>query len=152
MKIDINIYFKIIIYFFAIIVVTSCENKKEEVSKKFIGNWAIDEFTYNNKNSEKDLLINYISFQKEDKFSIPEIFNYVAEDETDNTKWSITLDKNEKVKLKLNCTNPIFRGEYNVTFFKNYEKSLLGIKLKSKTTSILAYKMLQDFKYDGDRW
>ncbi|MFH6996050.1 hypothetical protein [Flavobacterium sp. FlaQc-48] len=137
---------------FGILILTSsCQSKKEVISEKIIGNWAIDEFEINNKDCKNDLLINYFSFRK-GFFSIPEIYKYPAEDEEDNTKWDIQIDSIGKIKLILNCENPIFKNSYQVRFFKNYDRRSLGIELKSNTTRIVGYKALQSFEYNGVDW
>jgi hypothetical protein len=145
-------FMKCLVIVFVSITTSSCQTKEDKILKKIFGQWDIYEFTFNDKDCEKDLLLNYIIFQKEEKFSIPEIFNYLAEDEEDNTKWVVQIDSTENVKLILDCNNPIFKGDYKVTFFKNYEKRLLGIELKSNTTYIKAYKALQNFDYNGREW
>ena len=134
-----------------LMLISSCQTKEEKIGKKFIGNWAIYEFEFNNKDCKEDLLINYFSFRK-DFFSIPEIFVYPAEDEEDDTKWEVQVDSTDNIKLIMNCKNPIFNNTYKVKFFKNYELKGLGVELRSNTTRIVAYKSLQNFDSDGDDW
>lgn len=145
-------FIKCLVIVLVSVTTSSCQSKEDKISKKIIGNWAIDEFIYNDKNCEEDLLINAISFLSDKKFAIPEIYNYVAEDEEDNNKWDVQIDSIDNKKLILHCVNPIFNGEYKITFIKNHEKRLLGIELKSNTTYIKAYKMLQNFDYNGRDW
>jgi hypothetical protein len=133
-------------------LISSCQTKEEIISKKIIGNWAIYEFEFNNKDCKEDLLINAMSFQKDQKFLIPEIFEYPAEDEEDDTKWEVQVDSTGNIKLNMNCKNPIFKNSYQVKFFKNYELKGLGIELKSNTTRIVAYKSLQSFDINGKDW
>jgi hypothetical protein len=135
-----------------LMLISSCQTKEENISKKIAGNWAIYEFEFKNKDCKKDLLINSISFQKDKKFLIPEIFNYPAEDEEDDTKWEIQFDSAENIKLIMNCKNPIFKNSYQVKFFKNYQIRGLGIELTSNTTRIVAYKSLQNFDFNGKDW
>ncbi|UOK41613.1 MULTISPECIES: hypothetical protein [Flavobacterium] len=134
-------YLYLITFIFLLI---SCETREELASKKLIGQWAIYEMSYNGKDCKDDLLVNYIMFY-EKKFAIPEIYNYLAEDETDNTQWNLSFDNQKVAKLNLKCQNKIFNGPYELIYFKNHQEKLLGIKLKSKTTSIVAYKLLQNF-------
>jgi len=149
-----NLKVKIINFLFIIwfCALTGCKSNEELISKKIIGNWDVVKFEYKNTSHLNNLLINYISFQKENKFSIPEIFKYPAEDGDDNTYWSVKIDQNVKIKLVLKCENKIFQGKYNVHFFKDYDKNLLGIELTSKTTYIKAFKALQNFNTDGIGW
>lgn len=134
-----------------LILTSSCQSKKDIISEKIIGNWAIDEFEIKNKDCKDDLLINYFSF-RERFFSIPEIYKYPAEDEEDNTRWNVQIDSIGNIKLIMNCENPIFKNSYQVRFFKNYDRKSLGIELKSNTTRIVAYKALQSFDYNGVSW
>lgn len=122
----------------------SCETHEELAKKKLIGQWEINQMTYNGKNCKEDLLINFMTFD-EDAFSIPEIYNYVAEDKAYETKWILKTENGKKITLNLNCNNRIFKGTYEVTFFKNYQQKLLGMKLKSKDVNIIAYKFMQNF-------
>lgn len=132
-------------------LISSCQTKEEIIVKKIIGNWAIYEFEFDDKDCKEDLLINYFSFRK-DFFSIPEIFDYPAEDDEDNTKWEVEIDSNDTVKLVMRCKNPIFNNSYQVKFFKNHEIKGLGIELRSNTTRIVAYKSLQSFDINGEDW
>lgn len=134
-----------------LMLISSCQTKEEIISKKIIGNWAIYEFEFKNKDCKEDLLINYLSFRK-GFFSIPEIFNHPAEDEEDDTKWEVQVDSTGNIKLNMNCKNPIFNNSYKVKFFKNYEIKGLGIELRSNTTRIVAYKSLQSFDINGEDW
>ncbi|KIA91789.1 MULTISPECIES: hypothetical protein [unclassified Flavobacterium] len=134
-----------------LILTSSCQSKKDIISEKIIGNWAIDEFEIKNKDCKDDLLINYFSF-REGFFSIPEIYKYPAEDEEDNTRWNVQIDSIGNIKLIMICENPIFKNSYQVRFFKNYDRKSLGIELKSNTTRIVAYKALQSFDYNGVGW
>jgi hypothetical protein len=113
-------------------------------SKKLIGQWAIHDMSYNGKNCKDDLLINYLIFQKKG-FLIPEIYNYSAEDENDDNEWELKFDNQNRANLSLKCHNKVFEGTYEIVFFKDYKAKLLGIKLRSKKTSIIAYKWLQKF-------
>lgn len=133
-------------------LISSCQTKEEIIAKKLIGNWAIYEFEFTNKDCKEDLLINAMSFQEDKKFLIPEIFNHPAEDEEDDTKWEVQVDSIGNVKLLMNCKNPIFNNIYQIKFFKNYEIKGLGIELKSNTTRIVAYKALQSFDINGKDW
>ena len=133
-------FFYIIFLFFC----SSCETHQELAKKKLIGQWEIREITINGKNCNDDLLINFMTFDEE-HFSIPEIYNYAAEDKDNNTKWFINTENGKKISLKLKCKNEIINGSYEVTFLKNYQEKLLGIKLKSKTVNIIAYKFFQNF-------
>ena len=135
-----------------IMIMSSCQTKEEIISKKITGQWDIYKFKYKNKNCIEDLLINSITFRKDKKFLIPEIYEHPAEDEEDNAKWEVQIDSVENVKLKMNCKNSIFNNSYQVKFFRNYEKRLLCIELKSGTTYIKAYKALQNFDYNGRDW
>lgn len=135
-----------------LMAIGSCQTTEEIISKKLVGNWAIYEFEFRNKDCKEDLLINAMSFQKDKKFLIPQIFDYLAEDEEDDTKWEVQIDSKEKVKLIMNCKNPIFNNSYKVKFFKNYEIKGLGIELRSNTTRIVAYKSLQSFDINGVDW
>lgn len=134
-----------------LMLISSCQTKEEIIAKKLVGNWAIYEFEFKNKDCKEDLLINYLSFRK-GFFSIPEIFNHPAEDEEDDTKWDIQIDSTGNIMLKMNCKNPIFNNSYQVKFFKNYELKGLGIELRSNTTRIVAYKSLQSFDINGKNW
>jgi hypothetical protein len=135
-----------------LMLISSCQTKEEIISKKIIGNWAIDEFEFKNKDCKEDLLINAMSFQKDKKFLIPEIFNHPAEDEEDDTKWEVQVYSTGAIRLNMNCKNPIFNNSYQVKFFKNYEMRGLGIELRSNTTRIVAYKSLQSFDINGQDW
>jgi hypothetical protein len=135
-----------------LILISSCQTKEEIIAKKLVGNWAIYEFEFKNKDCKEDLLINAMSFQEDKKFLIPEIFNHPAEDEEDDTKWEVQIDSTRNVKLIMNCKNPIFNNSYQVKFFKNYEIKGLGIELRSNTTRIVAYKSLQSFDINGEDW
>ncbi len=135
-----------------LMLISSCQTKEEIISKKIAGQWDIYEFEFKNKNCIEDLLINSITFHKDKKVLIPEIYEHPAEDEEDNTKWEVQIDSAENVKLQMNCKNSIFNNSYQVKFFKNYEKRLLCIELKSGTTYIKAYKALQNFDYNGRDW
>ena len=135
--------FKYIYLILLVVLFNSCETREELASKKLIGQWAIHDMTNNGKDCKDDLIVNYLMFH-EKGFSIPEIYDYSAEDENSNNEWNLSFD-NQKLKLSLKCYNKIFEGSYELTFFKNYQERLLGIKLKSKTTSIIAYKFLQNF-------
>lgn len=135
-----------------LMLISSCQTKEEIIAEKITGNWAIYEFEFKNKDCKEDLLINAMSFQKDRKFLIPEIFNHPAEDEEDDTKWDIQIDSTGNIMLKMNCKNPIFNNSYQVKFFKNYELKGLGIELRSNTTRIVAYKSLQSFDIKGKNW
>lgn len=135
-----------------LMLISSCQTKEEIIAKKLVGNWAIYEFEFKNKDCKEDLLINAMSFQDDKKFLIPEIFDHPAEDEEDETKWEVQVDSTGNVKLIMNCKNPIFNNIYQVKFFKNYEMKGLGIELRSNTTRIVAYKSLQSFDINGKDW
>ena len=117
-----NLKFKFVKYLVIFSVsmnLSSCQTDVSLVSKKIIGQWDISEFTYKNRNCLDDLLLNYIMFYNNNKIAIPEIYNYLAEDKENNSKWDIKIDTNKNVRVKLSCKNPIFNGDYKVTFFKN---------------------------------
>lgn len=147
-----NLKTKITTCLFALLFVSSCQTKEDVVYKKIIGGWIIYEFSFKNNNYKENLNLNYISFGKENNISIPEIFEYPAEDEEDGAKWNVQLDNSERIMLNIHSENPMFNNSYKVKFFKNYEMKALGIELRSNSTYIKAYKDMQNFDYDGRDW
>lgn len=118
-----------------------------------MGQWDIHEFHHKGKDLKDYLIINYIMFYNDNTFAIPEILEFSSEDTDDQTtSWAIELIKDDLILLKLNCNNPIFKGTYQVKFFKDEKLKLLGISLTSNSTKIIAYKALQDFHSDGLEW
>ncbi len=130
---------------------SSCQNEEDLIFQKIIGQWAIQEITYKDENIKEYLIVNFMTFDKE-YFTIPEIGKHKAENEYDKPQWNLNIKASNKKIIILDCKNPIFKGRYELKFYKNPEKQLLSISLKSKNTHIIANKFFQNFNIDGKNW
>ncbi|WP_024771852.1 hypothetical protein [Aquimarina macrocephali] len=130
---------------------SSCKNEEDLIFQKIIGQWAIQEITYKDENVKDYLIVNFMTFDKE-YFTIPEIGKHKAENEYDKPQWNLNIKASNKKIITLDCKNPIFKGRYELKFYKNSEKQLLSISLKSKNTYIIANKFFQNFDTDGKNW
>ena len=125
----------------------SCEDSKEIFRKKIEGLWAIDSIYYNGENFKDSLYLNTLSFEKE-LVRIPKIEGY---DYLNSAAFYLETTNNTK-KLIIRSKNHFFNGVYEVSFIKNEERKLLGMKLKSSKMTIIAYKFHQDYIYDEINW
>ncbi|MCA6421553.1 MAG: hypothetical protein IM568_01900 [Flavobacterium sp.] len=139
--------------FLFILFLNSCKSKQDLIKDKLIGSWDIYEMSYKDKDYLETLLINAFTIEKDSAVTIPDTIHSEIEDSEIISKWSIKqVEKNRSI-LFIDCKkNPAFTGNYKIRFFKNYERKLLGIELKSETTYISAYKVLQNFDIDGKNW
>ncbi len=139
--------------FLIIITLISCKSNQDVIKEKMIGAWDITDMTYKDNDYKEKLLINAFTIGKEGVIVIPDTIDSEILDEELVSRWSIKqIDKN-KIELLIDCgKNPVFKGTYDVRFFKEYDKKLLGVELKSETTHISAYKVLQNFDTDGKDW
>lgn len=138
-------------YFVFLILLFSCKMSvnQDNLKKKIDGMWDIYEMNYNHLDYKQELLINaFTVYSKDNKITIPETTNYENEIFDNASKWDIV----GKDSLVINSLNVAFNGRYKINFFKDYDRKLLGMELKSKNTYIKAFKVMQDFYIDGKNW
>lgn len=146
-----NLDGKISVYtcFLFIFFLNSCKSKQDLIKDKLIGDWDIYEMKYKDKDYVETLLINAFTIEKDSLITIPDTIHSEIDDREIFSKWIL---KNEN-ELIIDCKkNKSFNGYFKIKFFKDYKKKLLGIELKSETTYISAYKVLQNFDIDGKNW
>ncbi len=146
---------KLIKYLVFLIVITfvSCKSNQEITEDKMVGSWDIIEMNYKNIDYKEKLLINTFTMYRDGKITIPDTIDSEILNLEPISKWQIKQKGKNNIKVIIDCKkNLIFQGKYHVTFFKNYDKKLLGIELKSDSTFIKAYKVLQNFDVNGMGW
>src|SRR6476620_6283936 len=131
-----------------IIICLSCNSKESTLENKIVGQWSIEEFRYCNISYIDSLYINFIVFEKNNIVSIPESKFFEKDYQA---KWNYSQLHNKDV-VKIIPKDTMFNGDYEITFFKNYKRKLLGIELKSNKTYIKACKFFQNFNTDGKNW
>lgn len=127
-------------YLFLVILLLSCVKNKELIEDKLKGQWSIDEIEYKDLNYKDYLLSNVLVLNDNYNISIPETFHFEKEE---FSFWNLNSSNNNI--LEIECDNQVFKGRFDVKFFKNKEKKLLGIILKSDSTYIKAHKFLQNY-------
>ena len=136
------------IFFFLAFLFLSC-NKEEKIADKLVGQWEIREITYNGVNYKEDLYVNFMVFENQNKILIPESIHF----EKDYlATWNIDLQNQKNLKVSIQCEDEVFKGTYDLKFIKNYKEKLLGIEMKSDSTKIRAFKLLQDFYSRENGW
>jgi hypothetical protein len=142
-KISVYMCFLFIFFF------NSCKSKQDLIKDKLIGSWDIIEINYKDKDYVETLLINAFTIEKDSTITIPDTIDSKFDDREIVSKWTL----NNQKELIIDCKkNNVFNGSFKIKFFKDYEKKLLGIELKSDKTFILAFKVLQNFDIDGKDW
>jgi len=131
------------------LTISSCQSQENQIVDKLTGQWVIEEFEYNNKDLKFEYYVNVLSF-KNDSLVLPE-----SRDSSiimANSDWKLLENGDQKVLLELSSPDSSFAGVYEIDFFKNYNKKLLGLKLQSDRTTLTLYKARQNFDLDGNNW
>lgn len=135
--------------FLLLFMFNSCKSEQDLIQNKLIGSWDITEINYKDNDYVETLLINAFTIEKDGTITIPDTIDSKFDDREIISKWIL---KNQK-ELVINCKkNNVFNDSFKIIFFKDYEKKLLGIELKSDNTYISAFKVLQNFDVDGKNW
>lgn len=93
---------------------------------------------------------NMLFFKKDDRglnVKIPEISKYQEQ----FSPWRVAKNKTFYT-LNINSNNELFNTSFEMVYFKNDEKKMLGVKLLSDSLEIEAYKFHQDYLIDGINW
>lgn len=122
-----------------LVSVTSCKSEESETFEKLLGIWEIDTVEYQNRNYKDSLSINTLSFNLKNSsalLTIPRTNEYKRE----TAVWDVYETSDDYVVLEIESLNHFFNGVYTIEFFKNKERNLLGVKLKSSKMFIVGYK------------
>jgi hypothetical protein len=131
------------------ILFSSCNLPKDKyIRKKLEGQWAIENFICGHSNYIDSFYVNFMVIEPNGYISLPEGKN-IAKDL--KSEWILLTDENND-SLIINSKNNLFDGKYSLKFIKDYDKKLIGFELRSDSTHIKAFKLLQDFKSDGEYW
>lgn len=141
--------FKTINLLILIILMLSCRSKKDIITEKITGEWAIENMLVNSKDYSKNLFVNFIAFDPDGKLSLPESYNYTKDHDA---FWELKNMNGEDYLLILNSSDPAFAGQYEFNFILNNEKKILGIEISSKTTYIKAFKYYQNYNKLKNNW
>ena len=131
------------------LTISSCQSQENQISDKLTGQWVIEEFQHNNKDLKFEYYVNVLSF-KNDSLILPESRD--SSKNTANSNWELVKKENQTVLLRLSSPDSSFAGVYEMDFFKNFNKKLLGLKLQSDKTKLTLYKARQNFDLDGNNW
>lgn len=141
------------LFFLSAVFLFSCKSNQDVTRDKLIGSWDITEMNYKGKDYVETLLINAFTIEKDGTITVPDTIDSKFEDREITSRWTIKQIEKNKIKVIIDCKkNLTFQGIYDISFFKNYDKKLLGIEFKSDSTYIRAYKVLQNFDINGKGW
>ncbi len=125
----------------------SC-GKKDLINKGVIGQFAITNLTFENKDLLTNLNLNFIEFYKNGELKIPKIVDRYNEGLTEdvNVKGSWELIQNgEKIQILIKTQNQYFNDKFDISFSKNLNNNLV-INLISRKMSLSADKSLFDYR------
>lgn len=131
-----RIYFSFILIFF---ILFSCNYK---LNKKIVGTWTIDEIIVGGQNIRLDLLVNMIGFKKDGDCYLPTTMDQNKADI--KGVWILTQIGNKNY-IKINSSNKVFAGTYELAFENDYENKLFKMILKSDKVYLKCSKLLHDF-------
>lgn len=134
------------------IIVSSCSYFEDRTKDKLTGNWAIEDIEYQGKDCKDSIFYNLLGLKAKErnKYFIALIPGSIELD-YDNSFWYVYQGDNG-MRLKIESPNYIFNGDYEIKFFKNHERRLLGVELTSGSSKIIGYKTGQGFDDDGFNW
>jgi len=116
----------------------SCANSYE-TSKSISGSWIIENISYTGINFKDSLGYNMIFFENVNNNKIVTIPRTTYSNRV-ISKWS----QLEGDYILINSSNKLFNGKFEIKYFRDKKRNLIGAIFKSNNTSIEAYKLGND--------
>ncbi|MDC9722076.1 MAG: hypothetical protein PSN34_04795 [Urechidicola sp.] len=132
-----------IFFCLCLVSITSCKSKEVETFERLLGMWEIDTIEYQNENYKDSLYLNTLYFEFKNNLSsltLPKTTEFKRE----IAVWDVYNNIDNSVVLEIESLNHFFKGIYTIQFFKNKERKLLGVELKSSKMVIVGYKFDED--------
>lgn len=122
--------------------------KKDAVTKGVIGEFALNKFSYNDKDLLYNLNLNIIIFFKNGKVELPKIVDrykdgLIADDNEDGTWELIQVDK--KFQIEIKTKNIYFNKKFDLSFSKT-KKNNIVLSLKNSELNLMGEKSYFDYR------
>lgn len=111
-----------------LLLITSCNNSKNDIYNELKGNWAIHKILYNDINYKNKIFsMNIINIKDDGGIVLPAISNY----KRDKFARVNILNTHDPLKIYINSENKFFNGEYDAKIIESNLTDILILQSKN---------------------